>query len=90
MKKYRNIIVLLPLILLFTPWVNAADGGVENLRQTGKAFASVAKAVSLSEIFIQVEGSAPAQEALQFPSPFEASSTTMLRLRLGTASASPQ
>ncbi|MFW6093008.1 MAG: DegQ family serine endoprotease [Pseudomonadota bacterium] len=35
------------------------DGGVESLRQTGEAFASVARAVSPSVVFIQVEGSAP-------------------------------
>jgi serine protease Do len=33
----------------------AADGGIENLRQTGKAFASVAKQVSPAVVFIQAE-----------------------------------
>ncbi len=33
----------------------AADGGIESLRQTGKAFASVAKQVSPAVVFIQAE-----------------------------------
>jgi serine protease Do len=43
-----------------------SDGGVEQLRQTGKAFASVAKAVSPSVVFIQVEGKTSAQQAMPF------------------------
>ncbi len=37
------------------PVFAADDGGVENLRRTGKAFASVARKVSPSVVFIQVE-----------------------------------
>ncbi len=33
----------------------AEDGGIESLRQTGKAFSSVAKKVAPSVVFIQVE-----------------------------------
>lgn len=41
--------------------VFAQEGGIDNLRETGKAFASVGRAVSPSVAFIQVEGSAPSQ-----------------------------
>lgn len=47
--------------------VRALDGGIENLRQTGKAFASVARAVSPSVVFIQVEGKASAGNGLPIP-----------------------
>ncbi len=39
----------------------AQDQGIESLRQTGKAFASVAREVSPSVVFIQVEGRSPQQ-----------------------------
>jgi serine protease Do len=56
--------------------LNAQQGGIENLRQTGKAFASVAQKVSPSVVFIQVESireSAPAYEngPFGFGSPFD-------------------
>lgn len=38
--------------------VQAKDNAIESLRETGKAFASVAKKVSPSVVFIRVEGSA--------------------------------
>ena len=41
----------------------AADGGIENLRQTGKAFASVAKQVSPAVVFVQAEADQPAATA---------------------------
>ena len=46
-------------------------GAVESLRQTGKAFAQVARAVSPSVVFIQVEtgGSEPAQAEHAVPAP---------------------
>jgi serine protease Do len=47
--------VLLTLSLLVTWQAYAMDGAVENLRETGKAFASVAREVSPSVVFIQVE-----------------------------------
>ncbi len=49
--------LLLPLFLLAPP-VSAQDGGIESLRQTGKAFSSVARRVAPSVAFIQVEGRA--------------------------------
>ena len=51
-KKMTQIVVLL-LVVVTSPVV-AFDSGVENLRQTGKAFASVARSVSPSVVFIQV------------------------------------
>jgi serine protease Do len=46
------------LLLVFASAANALEGGFEDLRQTGKAFASIARAVSPSVVFIQVEGKA--------------------------------
>jgi serine protease Do len=49
--------------------VAAQDHGIENLRQTGKAFAAVAKEVSPAVVFIQVEKTVE-QPSVQFFSPF--------------------
>ena len=66
----RNLIFLsLFLIWLFTMPAHAADGGVESLRKTSKAFASVAREVSPSVVFIQVESKVPLNNS-QFNSPF--------------------
>ena len=54
---------------LIVTFAHASDGAVENLRQTGKAFASVARTVSPSVVFIQVEIKASAAFT-QFSSPF--------------------
>jgi len=48
----------------------AQQGGIESLRQTGKAFASVEHKVSPSVVFIQVESSAAETSVPQFSSPF--------------------
>ncbi|MDH3378067.1 MAG: DegQ family serine endoprotease [Gammaproteobacteria bacterium] len=68
MHKYR----FLPLVMLaFTVSpLYALEGGIDSLRQTGKAFASVAREVSPSVVFIQVEASASSPDATQPPSPF--------------------
>jgi serine protease Do len=58
------------LLLVFVSAAHALDGGVESLRQTGKAFASVARAVSPSVVFIQVEGKASPTAISGFSSPF--------------------
>jgi serine protease Do len=55
MKKLFLIAAILPLISL-PPAFAAQDGGIESLRQTGKAFSSVARKVSPSVVFIHVEG----------------------------------
>ena len=63
------------LLVLAVAWsAHAMDGGVENLRQTGKAFASVARAVAPSVVFIQVEGKAPGSATTRFSAPFGESS----------------
>lgn len=48
----------------------ALDGDIVQLKQTGKAFASVARSVSPSVAFIQVESIAPDSTIPQFSSPF--------------------
>jgi serine protease Do len=55
MKQRWLAALLLPLLFL-QPALAAQDGGIESLRQTGKAFSSVARKVSPSVVFIQVEG----------------------------------
>ncbi|SDY53909.1 DegQ family serine endoprotease [Nitrosomonas sp. Nm33] len=60
--------------LLYLAWLlalpgHASDDAIANLRQTGKAFASVARAVSPSVVFIQVEGKA-SRGVTPFFSPF--------------------
>lgn len=62
-------------LLLYLTWLlalpgYAADDAIANLRQTGKAFASVARAVSPSVVFIQVEGKTPKAKTRFFP-PFD-------------------
>jgi serine protease Do len=51
--------LLLVILAIVAPAANAADGGIESLRETGKAFASVARNVSPSVVFIQVESRSP-------------------------------
>jgi serine protease Do len=70
MKSNPLIRFLLLLLLVFSSAVQALDGGVESLRQTGKAFASVARAVSPSVVYIQVEGKTSAASIHGIPSPF--------------------
>tara|TARA_R110002167_G_scaffold8694_3_gene39796 strand:- start:21155 stop:22630 length:1476 start_codon:yes stop_codon:yes gene_type:complete len=69
METHPLIRFSLTLLLLFASAAHALDGG-ESLRQTGKAFASVARAVSPSVVFIQVEGKAAPTSIRGFPSPF--------------------
>lgn len=52
-QKHSLISVLLIMFLALPAF--AQEGGIENLRQTGKAFASVARKVSPSVVFVQVE-----------------------------------
>ncbi len=54
MHNYRTVFLLLLVAVVALP-VRALDGGIENLRQTAKAFAAVARQVSPSVAFIQVE-----------------------------------
>ena len=70
MNKRIIPFLLLLLSVVATGPVHAADGGVENLRQTSKAFAAVARAVSPAVVFIQVEGRAASPQLQPFPAPF--------------------
>ena len=65
----NKIILLLSFLLLITP-LHAQQGGIENLRETGKAFASVARTVSPSVVYIQSEGRVTGQQMHGFQSPF--------------------
>lgn len=68
-SKTISCVLWLWLTLVALP-VQALDSGVESLRQTGKAFAAVARAVSPSVVFIQVEGKAPTGAGVPFSAPF--------------------
>lgn len=48
----------------------ASNGGIEDLRETSKAFASVAKSVSPSVVFIQTETTAQTKDLSGFDFPF--------------------
>ena len=50
--------------------LHAQDGGIEGLRQTSKAFVSVASEVSPSVVFIQAEGTSLSNSRGQLPTPF--------------------
>ena len=70
MKSKALIHMSLILLAMLTSTASAFDGGLESLRQTGKAFASVARAVSPSVVYIQVEGAGVATSIREFSSPF--------------------
>ncbi len=63
-----SIVLMLVMSGLLPVW--AQDGGIESLRQTGKAFSSVAKQVAPAVVFIQVEGR-PEIAAEGFSWPFQ-------------------
>ncbi len=69
MKKNPIVPYLILAWFIAIP-VYALDDGIESLRRTGKAFASVAREVSPSVVFIQVESKAPASNITQFAWPF--------------------
>ncbi|MFN7085510.1 MAG: DegQ family serine endoprotease [Burkholderiales bacterium] len=62
------LLLILTSLAALPVW--AADDAVANLRQTGKAFAAVARAVSPSVVFIQVEGKASGGPGGTIPLPF--------------------
>jgi len=71
-KKYFYSLPLLIMFLLFTSLsvYSKENSGVESLRQTSKAFANVAKKVSPSVVFIQVESVKQNIPFTPFQSPF--------------------
>ena len=68
MKFFRIIPLLLLTIFMASP-TYAVQGGIESLRETGKAFSSVARAVSPSVVFIQVEATTDNSAGNRFSSP---------------------
>jgi len=66
----KNKIVITLSLLLFMTSTHALEGGIKNLRETGKAFASVARTVSPSVVYIRSEGAANGQHIHGFQSPF--------------------
>jgi len=70
LTKTLRIILLLVVALWSLPAVYATDGGIESLRETGKAFSTVAKSVSPSVVFIQTESKQSTQAITTLPSPF--------------------
>jgi serine protease Do len=64
-----TIIILLVLLFYTTP-VQSQDTGIENLRKTSKAFASVARSTSPSVVYIQVEGNKKRSSYQKFQPPF--------------------
>jgi len=63
-------VFLTSLLALAVAPAPAQQGGIESLRETGKAFASVARAVSPSVVFIQSENRSPATGSPQYRFPF--------------------
>ncbi|MDP1558166.1 MAG: DegQ family serine endoprotease [Nitrosomonas sp.] len=71
MMKRKLVLQLFLLSICFSALsAYALDNGVENLKQTGKAFASVAKSVSPSVAFIQIESKATGSAISGLSSPF--------------------
>ncbi|MGD9163449.1 MAG: DegQ family serine endoprotease [Chromatiales bacterium] len=68
MRRYLTKLFI--LLCLVSVNLYAQQGGIENLRQTGKAFASVAQKVSPSVVYIQVESIRESAPAREFSSPF--------------------
>lgn len=68
---YRSAGPVLLLGLLLTPLpALAVDGGIESLRQSAKAFAAVAEAVSPSVVNIQAESRSSTADITEIPLPF--------------------
>jgi len=68
--KIKNTMSYLLLLWFFALPAHSQDDAIENLRNTSKAFASVAKSVSPSVVFIQVESSRAQPSMQSFSSPF--------------------
>ena len=72
MKKFNYTFICVLLVGLSPLWLppiqaKTQDNGIESLRQTSKAFASVARSVSPSVVFIQVESKGSTPRHFQFP-----------------------
>ncbi|MDT8423448.1 MAG: DegQ family serine endoprotease [Desulfuromonadales bacterium] len=78
MTNQRKLLPLVFAVLLILGFgvvapvaVHAQEQGVENLRQSGQAFRSVAKKVSPAVVFIQVEQEVSRRNPSQYFSPFD-------------------
>lgn len=72
----KNVSKVSFLVLVIVAWYSSvtvaiADDSVDSLRQSSKAFSSIAKAVSPSVAFIQVEGTVSVPSSAAYPSPFD-------------------
>ena len=67
---FQRPVYCLLLAISFYPLSYASNDGIENLRETGKAFATVAKNVSPSVVFIQTEGKKSVPNTTPFKNPF--------------------
>lgn len=68
-KRLASTLLCLPLLGL-TPWAVAQETSVDNLRQTARTFAWIARKAAPSVVFIQVEGMQqenPVEEAMVWP-----------------------
>lgn len=70
MKKNLIVSYLILVCFISAPVYAAVDRGVESLRKTSSAFASVAQEASPSVVFIQVESKAPPSNITQFSQPY--------------------
>ncbi len=68
---FRWLPALLMLLLLCQGTAFAQDRGLENLKQSGQAFRSVAQKVSPAVVFIKVEKEVSGGNSTQFFSPFD-------------------
>ncbi len=69
MRTCRFVLALALTAMISAP-MHAQEGGIENLRQTGKAFAEIARQVSPSVVFIRSESGRESAAAEAPPSPF--------------------
>ncbi len=74
-NKFIGILSLLLITLLISgiPSLFAQDAGLESLRETGKAFRSVARDISPAVVYIQVEQQVQVRGRDQWTNPFEGS-----------------
>ena len=72
-KLFGFLLLLLSLLVLGSPALLAQDTGLESLRETGKAFRSVAREISPAVVFIQVEKEVEVRSRDPWSNPFEGS-----------------
>lgn len=64
-------VMFLSLILIFAGFTSAQDKDLENLKQTGQAFRSVARKVSPTIVFIKVEKEIGSSGTTEYDSPID-------------------